>query len=277
LAKLIYRTDFASRGYPASTDDYHLGPLHQTESTIPGVTAGGAMTHVASPPGAHLQVTRLVTDPATDEGGATKDDCYHGAVAENFPHYLHCFKIRATFELPEWDSNAPEYGWALVVIARRGDATVGTTSDDRVAVTLRSFKNATGTGAILNVPGGTALTPKVNLPPQLYSDIYKSHDPVRSTFTIELLIDQIDHQARAGLEAFSAVTGSFTQRYWFTHPLMATTPKVDAVGFVVAVARGQGTASAIIRDFSVYRLSWLEIVVTRIARMVDSLLGWNRG
>ena len=272
LARLIYQAGFENNAFMPPTDLLGLGPLQLTQSPeLPG----SARTDVLKQSGLRLTVTRT-SSPDTD-----KDDTYVGAVVP-FRDDIDLFKIRATFELPEWDSVAQKYGWAMVLFVRKGDYPA---RDERTTVTLQSALNTDGLFGKVNTPGGPAVDPAnaaPEIPESIRAAIFDSGDRSGSTFTLELLVNRRNKVARAGFEPRARLwarwfpgRGGFLYRWmpyakhrWFTHRLI-TPPlpgdpvgPIESAGFAIAITKeGLGTASATVTDFRIYTLSLFDILL----------------
>ena len=120
MAKLIYQAGFESEALDAAGGDSAdtLGPMQLTQGPeVPG-SAIDKLTMLASPPRAQFTLTRAKDFPVND----LKTNCYVGAVVYPFSWNVPYFKVRATFELPDWQSTATKFGWAAAVFYRKGDA-----------------------------------------------------------------------------------------------------------------------------------------------------------
>lgn len=307
MAELMYRAGF-TKGLEPVGGDPALGPLQYTQAHTLDELPTVGITPLDDHSGLLASVLRDFPEDDSDiPAGQKKDDCYVAEVVNPFPHNISYFKVRATFEGPHGAfDNADDYGWAMVVFARKGPVDYWPTRDERVTVTLQSGRKSGVSTLRMNTPGGakpgTAYPyPSSSgqgplLPEILRKVIFGSGDPadseVPSKFTLELLIDRESDIARAGIEcrinrdefgSRSQFT-DFTQRRWFIHhllsgrirsdppsPLVQKMP-IDTVGFALAVASGKGNATVKIRGFEIYRLNIIDIWVIRLGELLSRLL-----
>ena len=294
MAKLIYQAGFESEALDAAGGDSAdtLGPMQLTQGPeVPG-SAIDKLTMLASPPRAQFTLTRAKDFPVND----LKTNCYVGAVVYPFSWNVPYFKVRATFELPDWQSTATKFGWAAAVFYRKGDADYWPRDDERATITMRSALANGVLQSYLNMPGRSNNVPAVVIPPEVFGELY-SADSQRSTFTLEMIVDRARFaQARARLEAHgSGPTGHYDVARWFKHALLTeetearrprptipdsrpTPDPRDSVGFALAIAScdQKGTASITISDFRIYELSLMELLFRKIADWLSSLLPGRR-
>lgn len=294
MGKLIYQAGFESDALePAGGDGAEtLGALRLTQPPdVPGPATQLIMW--ASPPRAEFALTRAKDFPVNND----RENCYFGAVVDAFPRSIDYFKIRATFEMPQWvgGTTTMDYGWAAVIFYRKDNSEDWPFPGERATVTFRSGSAGGVRTARLNMPGATDVLggkpPPV--PTDLYAGIYESGDRQRSTFTLELLVDRNWLGiARARLEArvyerseapnplmspLRLPTWSSHVEYrWFTHPLITEDlteepgMTTDSVGFALSIASAsdEGTAMITISDFCVYRLTILEVAWLRFREVI---------
>lgn len=297
MPQLIYVAGFKSVAmYPVMDIVPPIGPLQLTQPPDPPQGAGGQLDLLTSPDRAKLTLTR----PSSLEANNVRDNCYVGAAVNPFPRDIQYFKVRATFELPTWESEAANYGWAAVVFYRKGDAAYWPSRDDRATVTLRSASQAGTRSARLNTPGQTQVPgqqPLPSIPDRIYAEVYTSNDRARSTFTIEILVDRKTFGiARAKLEAHDPETSTpYVVTRWFKHALITNDltdnvdspsigpvdpdgrDKTDSVGFAVGIASCtdasgtpvDGIATVTISDFRIYRLSLIDVALARFGIFTD--------
>jgi len=295
LAKLIYQAGFATEALePICDDTGTLGPLQLTQA--PDVSGPASDKMGISSSRAKFTLTR-----PKELSANVRDNCYVGAVVNPFPRSIGYFKIQATFELPTWSGSATAYGWAPVIFYRRGGVDYWPYRDDRPTVSLRSSL-ANGVLTVqMNMPGQSTQIAPVVMPSEVAGEI-NSGDPVRSSFTLELLVARAQlGRARARVEAHtSGPPGAYSVSRWFKHKLITeerasydprnqpdlTFPpgdrphneQSDSVGFALAIASAneEGTASITISDFRIYQLNLLEIIIGKIGSIFGSLLGRTR-
>jgi hypothetical protein len=310
MAELIYRAGFKNEGLEPVDGSYatQLGALHRIQApAAPDLVQ--TLTKVPSADRAVMTVVR----PATLAVSSLKDNCYVGAHVQNFPPSIDYFKIRATFEQPEWESPAANFGWAAAIFYRSDRDEGYPYAEERTALTMRSQATDGARSARLNMPDvdkddveGGKPGP---VPSGVYDCIYESGNPQLSTFTLELLIDRKTfHRARGLLEARELVRSEFpnpsgplptpasSRPYtppgrWFPHPLLTadlesdTNPEPDparrprltqSVGFVLAIASSSDAAK--VPAYGKARVMISDFSVYRLSRWEVWLarlgLGW---
>jgi len=298
MAELIYRAGFKTEALEPADGSYasQLGALRRIQAPAePGLVQ--SLSTPASPHRAVMTVTR----PPTLATDSERDNCYVGALVQNFPRSIDYFKVRATFELPAWESPATNFGWAAAIFYRSENADDWPYSEERATLTMRSQATDGERAGRLNMPGATNVEGgrPGTVPSAVYDAIYETGVRQLSMFTLELLVDRKKFGvARGRLEArarerseFPDPPGSppsppswrpYLDGRWFTHPVISANmnKKPDpiglpdpthSVGFALAIASSNdsakapvyGKATITISDFSVYRLSLLEVLVAR--------------
>ena len=273
---LVYQAGFADRSLPPVFDPLHLGRLQLgvSENLVrplenpsePPVT----MEMVPSsylpplPRGARFTLARPALGPATPTGSIS-----FGAVVHPFHHSLRVFLVTAVFGRPQGPA-APGDAWALAVVVRAGGVNDPGTRESRIAVTLQSaVPLETGVRVVrMNTVGGAPVGTPEPFPagagagppfPQHVHNWLFSIEGNEPLVRLEVLVNR---KRRAGHAAIQArlvphVSGrEHEEQRWFDHPFLdVANGPIDAVGFSLGIANGNGPVSATVRDFRIYRLA----------------------
>lgn len=270
VTSLVYQAGFANRALEPVVDVLHLGPLHPTQTASlgsdplePKLEMIPAQPAQGRPAGLRLMLERPL---GADGNPLTTNLVAVGAVVNPFPAGLELFMLTGRFELASGPHDVPD-AWAVTVQARQGDIPDAITDRrQRITVTLQSSYNAAATdsyGARMNTPGGGPVGTAFPIPnglgsgpwvPDAVRDAVYSMDPFRSGFELEQLVDRRADIGRAGLQA-RFHSNPYIERRWFVHDLIGISKgPITTVGFMLAIAGGNGPVQVTVTDFRIYRV-----------------------
>lgn len=225
----VYHVTFGGGSLDSGVDPLQIGLLKAGDAQVSGSNPVASVSNGYT----DLSVTRPSGASGIVSSGlyATPIEFGPGSV----------FRVQATFEMPPGPSTG---GWASAVSARTGGVD-DLAAEMRVVAGLSARPNGT---ARLNVPFGAQSSAFVDIPQDLYNDLF--HSTHHQKYTIALLVDRRSGMGKASL--FS--NGSILSVDFVLSQFKATSgPVITAAGAAVANGSATGaTVSVRVTDFRLF-------------------------